>query len=102
MSPLRGDIVTLERVFDYLVDKSVLGLVHGGLGGVVLYATVDTSYVTHEDRKSYSGCIIHVGEGSGAFLSRSIKQTVTADSSTEAVFIAIHLMRKRLRGHGHY
>ena len=95
-SPLRGDMVTLDRVLEYLVNSPELGLVLGGLGGVVLYATVDASYGTHEDRKSHSGCTLHIGEGSGAFMSRSKKQTVTADSSTVAEFIATHLASKEI------
>ena len=95
-SPLRGDMVTLDRVLDYLVNTPDLGLVLGGHGGVVLYATVDASYGTHEDRKSHSGCTLHIGEGSGAFLSRCKKQTVTADSSTVAEFIATHLAAKEI------
>ena len=68
--PLRDDMVTLDRVLDYLVNTLELRLVLGGHGGVVLYATVDASYGTHEGRKSHSGCPLHIGEGSGAFLSR--------------------------------
>ena len=48
--PLRGDMVTLDRVLEYLVNTPELGLVLGGHGGVLLYATVDASYGTHEDR----------------------------------------------------
>ena len=95
-SPLRGDMVTLDRVLDYLVNTPDLGLVLGGHGGVILYATVDASYGTHVDRKSHSGCTLHIGVGSGAFLSRSKKQTVTADSSTVAEFIATHLASKEV------
>ena len=62
----------------------------------MLYATVDASYETHDDRKSHSGCNFHIGEGSGAFMSRSKKQTVTADSSTVAEFIATHLAAKEI------
>ena len=63
---------TIDRVLDYLVNTADLGLVLGGLGGVKLYATVDASYGTHDDRKSHSGCTLHIGVGSGAFFSRSI------------------------------
>ena len=70
-SPLRGDMNTLDRVLEYLVHSPELGLVLGGHGGVKLYATVDASYGTHTDRKSHSGCTLHIGEGSGAFLARS-------------------------------
>ena len=95
-SPLRGDMVTLDRLLDYLVNTSDLGLVLGGHGGVILYATVDASYGTHADRKSHSGCTLHIGVDAGAFLSRSKKQTVTADSSTVAEFIATHLASKEI------
>ena len=50
-SPLRGDMDTIDRVFDYLVDATELELVLGGLGGVKLFATVDASNGTHDDRK---------------------------------------------------
>ena len=69
--PLRGDMHTLDRVLEYLVNTSELGLVLGGTGGVRLYATVDASYGTHADRKSHSGCTLHIGDGSDAFLARS-------------------------------
>ena len=63
----------------------------GGLGGVELYATVNPSCGTHDDHKSHSGCSLHIGAGSGTFLSRSKKQIVTVDSSSVAEFIATHL-----------
>ena len=87
---------TIDRVLKYLVNTSELGLVLGGLGGATLYATVNASYGTHDDRKSHSGCTLHIGVGSGAFLPRSKKQTVTADSSTVAEFIATHLVAKKI------
>ena len=95
-SPLRGDMDTLDRVLDYLVNTPELGLVLGGHGGVILYATVDASYGTHADRKSHTGCTLHIGKGSGAFMARSKKQTDTADSSTVAEFIATHLAAKEI------
>ena len=50
---------TLDRVLDYLVKTSELGLVLGGLVGLKLYATVDASYGAHDDRKLHSGCALH-------------------------------------------
>ena len=47
-------MVTLDRVLEYLVNTPKLGLVPGGRGGVLLYATLDALYGTHEDRKSHS------------------------------------------------
>ena len=87
---------TFDRALDYLVNTSELGFVLGGFGGVKLYATVDASYGTHDDRKSHSGCTLHIGVSSGAFLSRSKNQTVTADSSTVAEFIATNLGAKKI------
>ena len=58
---------------------------------------MNASYGTHDDRKSHSGCTRHIGAGSGAFLSRSNNQTVTADSSIVAVFIATRLVAKKTR-----
>ena len=49
-SHLRGDIATIDRILDYLVNTSELGLVLGGLGWVKLYATVNASYGTHDYR----------------------------------------------------
>ena len=63
---------------------------------MVLFATVDASYGNHEDQKSHSGCTLHIGRTSGAFLSRSKKQSVTADSSTVAELIAAHLATKEI------
>ena len=83
-------------MLDYLVNTPELSLVLGGLDGVVLYATVDASHGKHDDRKSHSGCTLHIGEGSGVFLSCSKKQTVTAESSTVAEFIATHLAAKEI------
>ena len=61
-----------------------------------LWATVDASYGTHEDRKSHTGCTLHIADDSGVFMSCSKKQTVTADSSTVAAFIATHLASKEV------
>ena len=101
-SSLRDDMETLDRVFDYFVNTPDLGLVLGGLGRVVINATVDTSCKTHEGRKSYSKCTFHIGEGSGAFMSRSKEQSVTTDSSTVAEFIAIYLAAEEISARGRY
>ena len=57
---------------------------------------MDASYGSHDDRKSLSACTLHIGRDSGSFLSRSKKQTITADSSTVAEFIAAHLATKEI------
>ena len=86
----------MDRVLEYLASTPDLGLTFSSKEGVVLYATVDSSYGNHEDRKSHSGCTLHIGKNSGSFLTRSKKQTITADSSTVAEFIAAHLATKEI------
>ena len=73
-----------------------MGLTFSSQEGVVLYSTVDASYGNHDDSKSHSGCTLHIGRNSGSFLTRSKKQTITADSSTVAEFIAAHLATKEI------
>ena len=86
----------VDRVLQYIASTPHHGLVFYSKEGVVLYATVVASYSNHEDRKSHSGCTLYIGLISGAFLSRSKKQTVTADCSTVAEVIAAHLATKEI------
>ena len=95
-SPTIQDMKSVDRVLQYIASTPDHGLVFYSKEGVVLYATVDASYGNHDDRKSHSGCTLHIGRTSGAFLSRSKKQTVTADSSTVAELIAAHLATKEI------
>ena len=93
-SPLRGDMDTIDRVLDYFVNTSELGLVLDVLGGVELYATVDAPSWTHDICKAHFECTLHIGVGSCAFLSRIKKQPVTANSSMVVELIATHLVAK--------
>ena len=95
-APTVHDMKEMDRVLQYIASTPDLGLTFSSTEGVVLYATVDASYANHTDRKSHSGCTLHIGRTSGAFLSRSKKQTVTADSSTVAELIAAHLATKEI------
>ena len=95
-SPTINDMKAVDRVLQYIASTPEHGLIFSSTEGVVLYGTVDASYGNHEDRKSHSGCTLHIGRNSGAFLSRSKKQTVTADSSTVAELIAAHLATKEI------
>jgi len=94
--PTKFDMLAMDRVLQYLASTPDLGLTFSSTEGVKLYATVDSSYGNHEDRKSHSGCTLHIGQNSGSFLTRSKKQTITADSSTVAEFIAAHLATKEI------
>ena len=80
----------------YIVGTRHLALKFHSTEGVKLYATVDASYACHPDFKSHSGCTLHIGRLSGTFQALSKKQTVTADSSTVAEFIATHTVAKEI------
>ena len=95
-TPTKHDMARIDRICHYIAGTPHLGLTLGSIEGVRLYATVDASYGTHDDRKSHSGCTLHIGKQSGAFISRSKKQTVMADSSTVAEFMATHLAAKEI------
>ena len=94
--PTNFDMIAMDRILQNLASTPDLGLTFSSTEGVVLYATVDASYGNHDDRKSHSGCTLHIGRNSGSFLTRSKKQTITADSSTVAEFIAAHLATKEI------
>ncbi len=77
--------------------KAASAKFHSG-EGIVLYATVDASYASHADFKSHTGCTLHIGRLSASFLTLSKKQTINADSSTYAEFIAAHTATKQILG----
>lgn len=95
-SPTIADARAVSHIMNYIVGTRELALTLRGEDGIVLYATVDASYGTHTDSKSHSGCTVHLGINSGSFLTLSKKQTITADSSTYAEFIAAHLVTKQI------
>eukprot|EP00607_Mallomonas_marina_P006403 CAMPEP_0182425052 /NCGR_PEP_ID=MMETSP1167-20130531/11387_1 /TAXON_ID=2988 /ORGANISM="Mallomonas Sp, Strain CCMP3275" /LENGTH=203 /DNA_ID=CAMNT_0024605379 /DNA_START=113 /DNA_END=724 /DNA_ORIENTATION=+ len=86
----------VDRVLDYVAGTPEKGIRFHKNIPVILCSTVDASYGMHEDRKSHTGCTVHLGEHSGPFIARSKKQTVTADSSTVAEFIAAHTAAKEI------
>ena len=95
-SPTQEDVLAVHRIFLYLAGTPSLGITFHSGEGIVLYATVDASYGNHIDRKSHTGCTLHIGRHSGSFLTRSKKQTVTADSSTIAELIAAFTVTKEI------
>ena len=94
--PTTADLTAVNRIIAYLVGTKDLALQLGSDEGVVLYATVDASYATHDDSKSHTGCTLHIGKDSGAVIAISKKQKITSDSSTIAEFIATHLVAKEI------
>ena len=95
-SPTQEDVLAVHRIFLYLAGTPSLGITLYSGEGIVLYATVDASYGNHTDRKSHTGCTLHIGRRSGSFSTRSKKQTVTADSSTIAELIAAFTVTKEI------
>jgi hypothetical protein len=89
-SPRMHDMTTINHLLQYCIGTPEMGLTFTSANDITLYASVDASYGNHDDRRSHTGCTLHLGATSGAFISRSRKQTVTADSSTVAEFIACH------------
>jgi len=90
------DWEAVNRVLNYVVGTRDLGLLFHSGEGVKLYATVDASYATHSDLKSHTGCTFHLGRHSASFKSITKKQTVLADSSTVAEYVAAHLGAKEI------
>ena len=95
-SPTSKDLSAVNRILYYIAGTPDLGLRFFSDEGVVLYATVDASYACHDDLKSHTGCTLHIGRSSGACQSLSKKQTITADSSTVAEFVATHTVSKEV------
>ena len=83
------DMAAADRLLRYIASTSELGLTfcsHNASSS--LFAYVDSSYDCYSDSKSHSDISLHLGKHSGAFLFLSKKQTITADSSTVAEFVA--------------
>ena len=81
-SPTLFDMKAIDRVLQYIASTPDYGLVFYSDEGVVLYSTVDSSYGNHDDRKSYSGCTLHIGRHSSAFLFCRVLYRGRTDSST--------------------
>jgi hypothetical protein len=97
-TPSSKDMIAADRVLSYIAGTREIGLrLHSG-EGIILYATVDASYGCHLDMKSHTGCTMHIGRNSGSFASYSGKQSITADSSTVAEWIAAHRAAKFVMG----
>jgi hypothetical protein len=95
-NPTVADLAAVHRILLYVAGTRHFGLHFHSGEGIVLYATVDASYASHQDRKSHTGFTLHIGKSSGSVCSKSKKQTITADSSTVAEFIATHVAAKEI------
>lgn len=85
------DMAAADRLLRYIASTPSLGITFCTRGlSFRLFAYVDASYNCYTDSKSHTGVSLHLGQYSGAFLSLSKKQTIVADSSTVAEFVATH------------
>jgi hypothetical protein len=85
------DMAAADRLLRYIASTSSLGITFCSYNQAFrIFAYVDASYNCYTDSKSHSGVSLHLGQYSGAFLSLSKKQTIVADSSTVAEFVATH------------
>jgi hypothetical protein len=82
-------MTTAIRILHYLLGTKNLGRTLGGKSNLNFWATADSSYASHDDRKSHYGFTLHFGDKSGAFYSTSKKAKIMAISSTEAEYIAL-------------
>ena len=85
-----SDYKALQRVAAYLNTTADKELVYcyedhqQTKSFATLYAWSDAAFLTHSDSKSHSGTCFSLGASSGAFYSRSTKQTMVTLSSTES------------------
>jgi hypothetical protein len=91
------DMKAADRLLNYVFETRHLGLILGSTSGDMdLHAFVDASYACYLDSKSHTGICLSLGIDSGAFLALSKKQTITADSTTVAEFVATHTGCQRI------
>ena len=82
------------QILLYLYQTRSVGLVlQAGIANrdLTQRSYVDTSYLTHQDSKSYSGYTMSLGE-IGSFCSKSAKQSLVATSSTHAEMRAVYAL----------
>jgi hypothetical protein len=85
----------VKRIFRYLKGTVDIGLTLGGRGKPHLTAFADADWANDpSDRKSISGYYFTLGEG--AFVWKSLKQQLTASSSTEAECISLWAATKHV------
>ena len=91
------DMKAADRLLAYIATTKSLGLTLGSKSGdFTLHAYVDASYNCYPDSKSHTGVSLHLGKDSGCFFALSKRQSIIADSSTVAEYIATHTCIQKL------
>ena len=83
------DRKNLDHVFKYLNGTRKLGICFNA-ESPSLCCYCDASYAIHSDAKSHSGILYSLGRNNGPIMTKSSKQKLVAQSSTEAELIALH------------
>jgi len=92
-TPTELDFKKSLHLAHYLIGTKNLGLVVGGIMGMHLTATVDSSFGTHPDGKSHSCWTIHLG-GGGSVITRSKKQSVATDNTAISELVGAHVAHR--------
>ena len=95
-APTLYDYNQALRTMHYCIATADVPRIIGGDKGVVLTATVDSSYASHKDLKGQSCYTLHVA-GGGAVIMDSKKHTVTASSSAESEVLGSALVDKVIK-----
>jgi hypothetical protein len=85
-----------HRVLQYISQSKNLTLQFHGKTGINFQVYVDSSYASHDDRKSHYGFSFHLNNFSGSCITISKKAKLLALSSTEAEYLALFEASKTL------
>jgi len=96
-APTAWSMTQVDHCIDYIRRTYDAKLIIRGSTPIQMIFTVDSSYGTHSDLKSHTGYTGQLHHTSGAIISGSTKQTITADSSTAAEYIGAHLACKEIQ-----
>jgi len=96
-SPTQYNMDQVDHCIDYIRGSKDRCLTITGGGPIQMIFTVDSSYGTHSDLKSHTGYTGQLHPSSGSIISNSVKQSITADSSTAAEYIGAHLACKEIQ-----
>jgi hypothetical protein len=87
--PSENDRKKLIRLAKYINGTRLLG-VKIAPSSMQIYCSADAAHAVHNDLKGHTGVTLSVGKGNGLVYSQSKKQSLTAQSSTEAELIALN------------
>jgi hypothetical protein len=88
-NPDSEDMRRLKHLVKYIKGTKEEGIIFRREEEITLTCYVDASFDSHSDSKSHTGYCFFLGNHSGAFYCRSTKQSLVANSSTEAEVIAL-------------